>query len=161
MKLFIPEIGTKLKLASDWTFRLFKESRNYDIWAALDLSNSPDYRTDLMRQAALDAELQELEGLDRSTMTREQHDRIAELRQIRRQQSYLSAEICLPAETVLTVDRIYIRKGSSDYSSLSFHIHSTPRPELTPIRQGGTYDRSRRRFWAKLEDVNRVEFQPV
>jgi hypothetical protein len=57
----------------------------------------------------------------------------------------------LSAGTVLTVDRIYIRKGASDFSSLSFFIQSTPTPELAEAKK------TKFRFWASLEDVNHME----
>jgi len=59
-------------------------------------------------------------------------------------------ELVMPKGTALKVDRIYIRKGNSDYSSLTFFI--------------GSGDWKGCRFWAKLSDVNNIEFdetQPV
>lgn len=49
--------------------------------------------------------------------------------------------------TTLKVDRIYIRKGNSEYSSLTFYIVSG--------------DWKGARFWAKLKDVNNIEFDEV
>lgn len=46
--------------------------------------------------------------------------------------------------TILTIDRIYIRKGNDDFSSLTFNA-------IFPNGFKG-------RFWAKLEDVNNIEF---
>jgi hypothetical protein len=46
-------------------------------------------------------------------------------------------------DTILKVDRIYIRKGNSDYSSLTFYV------------KNGKYQGCR--FWAKLHDVNEME----
>lgn len=53
-------------------------------------------------------------------------------------------KVVLPIGTRLTVDRIYIRKGKGDYSSLSFR-------GLFPD------DKKTFRFWAKLQDVNTIE----
>lgn len=52
--------------------------------------------------------------------------------------------LVMPKGTALKVDRIYIRKGNSDYSSLTFFI--------------GSGDWKGCRFWAKLSDVNNIEF---
>lgn len=49
--------------------------------------------------------------------------------------------------TVLVVDRIYIRRGAKDYDSVTFKLMSTPVPGFP----------KRVRFWAKLDDVNRME----
>lgn len=50
----------------------------------------------------------------------------------------------LPKGTTLKVDRIYIRKGAGDYDSVTFFMPGTGK---------------RIRFWAKLADVNRIEFE--
>jgi hypothetical protein len=55
-------------------------------------------------------------------------------------------EIMFPKGTSLKIDRIYIRKGSSDYSSITFYV--------------GSGNLKGARFWAKLADVNRIEFDP-
>ena len=44
MKLFIPTIGTKLRLTEDWTPTLIYETRNHDAWAAFELANQPNDR---------------------------------------------------------------------------------------------------------------------
>ena len=51
--------------------------------------------------------------------------------------------VTLPTDTVLIVDRIYIKKGGEAYNSLTFRIKECPNPLLT-----------KKRFWAKLHDVN-------
>jgi len=53
----------------------------------------------------------------------------------------------LEKDTELKVDRIYIRKGNSEYSSLTFRILN------------GNYKGCR--FWAKLGDVNNIEFNSM
>lgn len=53
----------------------------------------------------------------------------------------------IPAGTELIVARVYIRNGARDFSSLTFRIgyceHKVWR---------------KKRFWAKLSDVNRIQF---
>lgn len=60
----------------------------------------------------------------------------------------------LPAGTVLKVDRIYIRKGQEGFSSLTFYAY-----EASEV--GKSRPKSRGRFWAKLEDVNQIEFDII
>jgi hypothetical protein len=56
--------------------------------------------------------------------------------------------ITLPIGTVLVVDRVYVRKGSScEYNSLSFRIKVCPDQRLLKCR-----------FWASLEDCNTLEY---
>lgn len=55
--------------------------------------------------------------------------------------------VTLPAGTVLKVDRIYLRKGSEDFDSVSFRTVECPsNPKL-----------AKKRFWAKLRHVNLIE----
>lgn len=53
----------------------------------------------------------------------------------------------LPAGTELIVARVYIRNGAEEYSSLTFRIDDCPFKTWR-----------KKRFWAKLRDVNRIEF---
>jgi len=57
-------------------------------------------------------------------------------------------EVTLPEGTLLTVDRIYIRRGKTEYSSVTF------RAVLKGVK-------GKPRFWAKLVDVNEIQFEPV
>lgn len=50
-----------------------------------------------------------------------------------------------PAGTVLSVDRIYLRKGLGEYNSLTFRVVSSSDKRIV-----------KQRFWAKLGDVNRI-----
>lgn len=101
MKLYVPDIGDKITLSADWTFKLYQESRNM---AFLKKQNLPsNYNRDAYHN------------------------------------------FTLPTGTELIVDRIYIRKGSGfeDFSSLTFRI---------------TNGNFKGRFWAKLADVNEIEY---
>ena len=80
-----------------------------------------------------------------------------------------SAPCTLPAGAVLKIDRIYIRKGVSEYSSVTFlwkGKSTEPRIETYGPgygRAGSQYKIPRKpvRFWAKLADVNNIEFENV
>jgi hypothetical protein len=116
MRLFIPEIGTKLKLTQDWTFPLHFETRNKGAFEKLGIPFVGDKRRYGWFGDATQAN-----------------------------------PVSLPKETLLIVDRIYIRKGTtydggslSQFSSLSFWCQC-------PGVKG------KFRFWAKLPDVNRIE----
>lgn len=52
----------------------------------------------------------------------------------------------LRAGTLLKVDRIYVRKGSSDFSSITFYATDPGA-------------KKKQRFWVKLEDANQIEFK--
>jgi hypothetical protein len=59
-------------------------------------------------------------------------------------------DVTLPKDTILKVDRIYIRQGSEDFDSVTFRISDCPNKDLI-----------KKRFWVKLDDANKLEFEPV
>jgi hypothetical protein len=59
----------------------------------------------------------------------------------------LGTEITIPKDSILKVDRIYIRKGAGDYSSVTFYIESIP----------GIKFKKKIRFFTSLRDVNNIE----
>ncbi len=135
MKLFIPEIGNEIKLLTDWTFDLYHEDRNYTL---MEFTNDPRPRT--------------YYGKDDTTLP-----------------------CTIPAGTILKVDRVYIRKGLKDFSSLSFlwkGAATSARMEedmrwdfkTNSSLPSGTFHKVPKkpvRFWAKLNDVNKIECDPV
>lgn len=111
MRLFIPTIGTPLRLLADWSFTLYDEYRNESVYNPLSSTQKKGWSND--------------------------RDSIV---------------VTLPKGTLLTVDRIYIRKGSDDmggYDSVTFNIRETSHPQLKGVK--------RMRFWCKLPDVNQME----
>lgn len=64
--------------------------------------------------------------------------------------------ITLMKDTELRVDRIYVRKGKSEYSSITFVIQSTPDTRFMVNGKGKKSKPALKkvRFWAKLADVN-------
>jgi len=135
MKLYIPEIGDSLKLTTDWTFDLYNEDRN----------------SSLMEKVG-DVRKVTWGGAD-----------------------YGSIPCTIPAGAVLKVDRIYIRKGNKEYSSITFHwkgealpAKMEPDSDWDPVSRhnipNGKFFKIPRipiRFWAKLADVNNIEFDKV
>jgi hypothetical protein len=128
-KLYIPRLGDQLRLAADWTFRLFGESRNWGLYDHLKL--------------------------ERRT-TNGYYDP-AKFR-----------EASIPAGETLKVDRIYIRRGQADFDSVTFQLVGRKTKAKRDEREhywkpGETYTYvtpSRAvRFWAKLDDVNGMEFE--
>ena len=67
--------------------------------------------------------------------------------------------ITLPKGTVLAVDRIYIRKGASDFSSITFFAKGLGETEVKNRWSGRTTKWKAQRFWAKLSDCNQIEFE--
>jgi hypothetical protein len=65
--------------------------------------------------------------------------------------------VTIPTGAVLIIDRIYIRAGSEDYSSITFRMQMTK--ELHESI-GNLEDKMPKslRFWVKLEDANTIEY---
>jgi hypothetical protein len=63
----------------------------------------------------------------------------------------------VPAGSELTVDRVYIRQGAKEYSSLSFLVTDAGPfgDRLAPVAKRGF--KKAHRFWAKLRDCRRIE----
>jgi hypothetical protein len=79
-------------------------------------------------------------------------------------ESYGAVPATIPAGATLKVDRIYIRKGSKEFSSVTFLWTGESLPaKMETYRDGSTgrIPRQPVRFWAKLADVNNIEFEKV
>jgi len=133
MNLFIPDIGTQLRLTSDWTFHLCFERRNQRFGEKFGVQPPPpeNHRGGWGRGAGW-------------------------------WQPERAVLHTLPAGTILKVDRIYIRKGAAHYgggslskfSSLTFYATLPPTGKSKKGKGVG-------RFWAKLADVNTIECEII
>lgn len=132
MQFFIPDIGFKLVLTNDWTFNLFAENRNDSLLACFGVSGSPWYNQEEIRKY-------------KSKGFAEESPRM------------WAVKFTLPSDTVLTVDRVYIRKGANEYSSVSFNI---PRESLTQdfLDAHPALRKGRLRFWVKTKDLENLHF---
>lgn len=125
----IPELGTNIVLAEDWTFPLHHEPRNDSLFEVMGMAHEHNWRDE---------------------------------------PDPPPHPVTVPKGAALTIDRIYIRKGAKDYSSVTFRW---PGQKTTRRTKTFTYrecvngpERSHSytipaqgvRFWAKLADVNRM-----
>lgn len=69
-----------------------------------------------------------------------------------RYHEYADRVVTLPSGTVLTVDRIYIRKGGVDFNSVTFFLPKEKRKQPHGIGASGKAVR----FWVKLASVNTI-----
>jgi hypothetical protein len=138
MNLYIPEIGDTIKLSEDWKFKLHHESRNTKFAEILG------YTSNVLPV-----------GYTGNTHWRErgftpENEVIVDPNNrwnITSKLIYNTLPIVLEKGTVLIIDRIYIRKGAKDYSSITFRIESCDNKKL-----------NKKRFWVKLKDANNIEF---
>lgn len=159
MKLYVPEIGDVLTLEKDWTFMLHAESRNETLgelfgyympsyarpWVPL---SHPKMRPNVYNNEHSDEYKQYWIDYHKH---REECDRI----------SQQSIPITLKKGTILSVDRVYIRKGSSDFSSITFYAKNIGEMIFDGSNIWGKKKPKKIkafRFWAKLSDCNEIEF---
>lgn len=172
MQLYVPEIGDMLKLTEDWSFTLYQERRNDSLWRAENcweriVDPDPTPARELEKKISeIESRLtfQEIKNgygwsPSRVQVYASQEDKDNHF-YFRRELSALScrpswAPVTLPKDTVLKVDRIYIRKGISEYSSITFYVWSKPGPVAANA------SKKKSRFWAKLADCNNIHFEKV
>lgn len=118
--MFIPEIGTIITLAENWTFKIINEHRNQGLAKLLHSPDANDYYRPWGTEASNDIGA----GYNFQRVPKE------------------AGNHTLPTGTSLEVDRIYIRKGNEEFSSVTFKMHVGAKVV---------------RFFAKLDDVNRIE----
>lgn len=160
MKFYIPHLGDKLKLTKDWTFRVFIEERNKSLINTIleDTYKIPYY---INRNTIYDYEYKNTPIYDKLASLGKLHMEGAEIPSFSWSWTSFGARIVdeykrgfrlsskisevyldytIPGESILTVDRIYIRKGSPDFDSVTFRWNKN-------------------RFWVKLDDANNMEFE--
>lgn len=172
MKLYVPEIGDQLRLTANWTFTLYDEGRNSSLWTAVDALNHP---TMLARTQEAAIRYEDAVQFAKDNLTQDMQDRVFHMGRlwsiwqnsepVSRQFNKLveswkelsdgmaNVPATIPAGSVLKTDRIFIRKGMEDWSSLTFFLVSSPDPRFG--------SKKKIRFWAKLSDCNQIEFDLV
>lgn len=117
MQLFVPTIGSRMRLTEDWTFSVFLEHRNKT--------------------------LEQFESCPKNT---DPHNSWWDYKCPK------IGEITFPKDTILKLDRIFIRKNMDGFDSMSFFVEETSLKKKV--------SKSKRvRFWAKLEDCNTIKFE--
>jgi len=136
VKLFVPNCKTEMILTAAWTFRLFDEDRNNTyIRTSLGVHFST-YEEWLAQQGGPIP-----------------HGRAARWTRYRTYSDEVAGRfqtVTLPIGTIMRVSRVYIRQTTSEtYDSLTFTIKKRNKKSGHTIHG---------RFWAKLADVNNIEY---
>lgn len=137
MILCMPTVGQKVRVldGQDWSFKLYQESRNDSMYAYVGKRLKPEH----------------LRGFYDDFVGGE-----AAYYEDDKEPDRKSIPVSLPGGTVLTIDRIYLRKGAGEYDSVTFILNGAKLPGKKGVH-------ARVRFWVKLEDVNtgRLELLPL
>lgn len=130
MKFNIPSIGYKLKLSKNWTTDVPVESRNFSFTELM----IPGYESPV--------------DLDTYYWDSKTDDIVY--------YPLTYNNITIPKNTILQVDRIFIRKGKKEFDSISFIVTNLPGKEL-----GKKVFGIRARFWVKLDELKNLEFKEI
>jgi hypothetical protein len=130
MNLFIPDIGTLLKLEEEWTFTLYNEYRNRTMG-------------DIYNKYLI--EISDPNGIPPIKFNFHTSG---------------NKVIDLPKGLVVKVDRIYIRKGLSQYSSVTFTV---PKPKTKKEKEEMPHNINfaGAKFWVKLHECNGIQFSTI
>lgn len=144
-RLYIPKLGDYIQLAEDWTFPLHIEGRNSSLWNVMEIE-PPSYWNGWKfadeAEAKADATYQEFAAHPDINL------KVKIVENAYRGQNYqveATLNVTFPAGTILKMDRLYIRKNAREFDSVTFVV------EQTSLFKG-----RKPRFWAKLEDANRM-----
>lgn len=170
-KVHIPSLGEKIVLAQDWEFTLYDEYRNEKFIAELcPAFSQSSWNAQKALKAAYPVKEQTLKTkygvtdkmlekwfatnllgwpFDRGPASIPPSPLKEYLHEVEKLTAMIgglvSMPFTLPKGTEMVFDRIYIRKGSEDYNSVTFRLVTCP---LT---------KKKLRFWARLTDVNQME----
>lgn len=160
MNFYVPTIGDKIYLEENWHFTLHQEHRNRSLAKKKDLIGITETprRTYRVHSKSSWATQDHPALVGEWALTEEQRAQHAASQWTEnmedigpatpwKREHWLSSEqeVFLPRQTCLIIDRIYIRKGSPDYDSITFRIAECPDKKLVKAR-----------FWVKLRDANKI-----
>ena len=145
MRLYIPELGTGIILAADWTFTVINERRNASL---APLMGGPKervkpWRIEDNRPADEDARQMAWASYSYPFGVKKNPNYTPGDWREPRYKAKKPGKFTIPAGVTLTVDRIYIRQGNKEFSSVTFKTKLNDKIV---------------RFFAKLDDVNNIEF---
>jgi hypothetical protein len=172
MKLLIPTLGAVIRLNQDWEFKLYFESRNATVLAALlngskkievpwsryfeeldapkshQARTSDWYKTGMEQARKMIGDFKNA-GYTVYTRKKEYDDETSKSFKQQIQLPHILAT--LPAGTMLSFDRYYIRQGAEAFDSVTFKIEKCPDPKFNMS------GKACRRFWARLQEVNEID----
>ena len=184
-QLFIPDIGTEIVLAEDWNFILHAEYRNETLATAFGYAFQHSGFTDIEKAKEIQLRIDNANNKiiwpteetlpskrfedyrsrksreDEFLQSQESYQEWSKLLQERSSLPSINGiNVVIPKGSKLKIDRIYIRKGASDYSSITFYLKDFANVETVSSYSWGKSKKVKSpRFWAKLEDCNRIKFE--
>jgi len=144
-KLFIPNLGTLMILAEDWTFKLYFERRNDTMIQAFGGKKSRWWWGDnLSADDFVDGKIPPIEY--EKAMSEEELGEAYKSFRATNAQDKPFIRVTLLKGTQLKVDRIYVRRGGESFSSVTFRT-----TKICPEKRFAS-----KRFWVKLREANEI-----
>lgn len=134
MILCMPTVGQKVRVldGQQWSLKLYSERRNYGAW---EYFGGDQGSAEIMaRRSYYDDFVHGHEGYSASYA-----------RGVTPERKQLP--VTIEGGSVLTIDRIYLRKGAGEFDSITFILNGAK----IPGKKGSL---ARVRFWVRLDDVN-------
>lgn len=145
-KLHIPDLGTLLVLAEDWTFKLYFERRNNTLLKTFGAKDRYWYRDEqLLPDDFEDGEVPDCIEYEKAMTDSQLKDAYKSYRATNASDKPF-IRVTFPAGTQLKVDRIYIRQGGESFASVTFRT-----TKVCPDKRFAS-----KRFWVKLRDANQI-----
>lgn len=157
--LFIPPLQSEIILAEPWNFTLYPEDRNSSLVKEMFPAIEPErvyvpYGNYYFISKKGNEDLRRITNGESLSNFQDRNNALNDCR-ARREEFISSLEenvdifktinCTLEAGTKLVVDRIFIRRGSKDYDSVTFWIKKNNKRVA--------------RFWAKLDEVNQIKLE--
>lgn len=155
--MYIPEIGDQLILTKDWTFNLHCERRNENLAKYFGYCMNRSLWVSIEDLPPWDLPYPE-DAIESKIWNKAYDEWALKASKIEHKSELL---VTIPANTILSIDRIYIRKGAKDYSSITFYAKNLGKIETMSRWTGKKLNKKALRFWAKLSDCNNIEFQKI
>jgi hypothetical protein len=146
MRFFIPSIGDTFQIESPWTFKLFNEYRNEALISGMKFDSNE--HLELIRNASM------FHDQNYNAIYNKDEEIYREYLRLWALAENFHWRVTLPVGDILKIDRIYIRKGAEDFDSVSFFLTKTTETRMSKVK-------GKKRFWAKLEDVNQLEVTKI
>ena len=170
MNFYVPELGDEIVLSEDWSFNLHAEGRNaalgaffgyYLLWHYVENTNNHE---NWVHESA-----HPIEGQPKMPPTPYKDPNYTKIHEnylkelnawVLSTNPVISLPVTLKKGTILKIDRLYIRKGVGDYSSITFYAKNVGEVQVTPRWGDKTKKKKAKalRFWAKLDECNKIIF---
>jgi len=146
-KLFIPNLGTLMILAEDWTFKLYFEGRNSTLLEAFGGEKKAwwSQHRGLDPKYFVNGEIPSCVEYEKAMSEEELGEAYQSFRATNARDNPF-IRVTFPKGTQLKVDRIYIRRGGESFSSVTFRT-----TKISPDKRFAS-----KRFWVKLREANEI-----